>query len=153
MHTFLSFPVPATCSACLILLDLITQNTGHESSLFLLGPACLSSGSTSALKVYCAYPTLSSAQIQYPWVSYKETEVPEWGCVYIFWFHKRFPKKVVALSSQCLAAASNMLHCFSLHLAESAGWISTKQAHNSQMSCHRSMSSEEWNCHFYLMPA
>jgi hypothetical protein len=85
-----------------------------------------SSGSTSALKAYCAYPKLSSAQIQYPWVSYKETEVPEWGCAYIFWFHKHFPKNVVALSSQCLAAASNMLHCFSLHLAESAGCFTTK---------------------------
>jgi hypothetical protein len=41
-----------------------------------------------------------------------------------------------------------MLHCFSLHLAESARWISTKQAHSLQMSSHWSMSSEDCNCHF-----
>jgi hypothetical protein len=82
----------------------------------------LSSGSTSAIKAYCA--TLNFHQhIQYPCVSYKETEVPECGCVYIFWFKKRFPKHVVALWSRCLAAASDMLHCFSLHPAESAGWM------------------------------
>jgi hypothetical protein len=91
-------------------------------------------------------PKLSSAQIQYPCVSYKETEVPECGCAYIFWFKKRCPKNIIALSSQCLAAASNMLHCLSLHLAESAGWISTEQAHSSQMSYHWSMSSESCNC-------
>jgi hypothetical protein len=33
------------------------------------------------------------------------------------------PKDVIALTSQCLAAADNMLHCFSLLPAESAGWI------------------------------
>jgi hypothetical protein len=115
---------------------------------FFLGPVCLSSGSTSAFKAYCAYPKLSSAQIQYPCVSYKETEVPEWGCAYIFWFNKQFPKKVVALSSQCLTAASDMLHRFILHPADSAGWISTEQAHSLQISSHWSMSSENCNCHF-----
>ena len=31
LRAFISFPVCATCTASLILLDLITQNTGHES--------------------------------------------------------------------------------------------------------------------------
>jgi hypothetical protein len=115
---------------------------------FYLGPVCFGLPKHSAFKAYCAYPKLSSAQINYPCVSYKETEVPEWGCAYIFWFNKRFPKNVVALSSQCLAAAGDMLHCFSLHLTESAGWISTKQAYSSQMFSHWSMSSENCNCHF-----
>ena len=44
-----------------------------------------------------------------------------------------FPK----LTSQRLAAAGDVLHCFNLHLAKSAGWISTKPAHDSQMSSHR----------------
>ena len=65
----------------------------------------------------------------------------------IFWFNKWFPKDIVALTSQRLAAAGDMLHCFSLFLAESAGWIPTKQAHDSQMSSYRSMSSEDCNCH------
>ena len=39
-----------------------------------------------------------------------------------------------------------MLHCFNLHLAESAGWIPTKQAHYSQMFSYRSMSSEDCDC-------
>jgi hypothetical protein len=30
-----------------------------------------------SLEAYCVYPKLSSAQIQYPCLSYKETEVPE----------------------------------------------------------------------------
>jgi hypothetical protein len=35
----------------------------------------------------------------------------------------KFPKKFVALMSQCLAAARDMLHYFGLLPAESAGWI------------------------------
>jgi hypothetical protein len=101
-----------------------------------------------SLVAYCSTLNCHSAQIQYPCVFYKETEVLKWGCAYIFWFNKQLPKNVVALTSQCIAAASDMLHCFSLHLAESAGWIPTKQARNSQMSSYRSMSSEDCNCHF-----
>ena len=100
-----------------------------------------------SLEAYCATLNCHSAQIQYPCVSSKETEFPEWGCAYIFCFNKRLPKDV-ALTSQRLAAAGDVLHCFSLHLAESARWISTKQAHNSQMSSYRNMSSEDCNCHF-----
>jgi hypothetical protein len=45
----------------------------------------------------------------------------------------------MALRSQRLAAANNTLHCFSLHPAESAGWIPIKQAHNIQVPPHRSL--------------
>ena len=41
-----------------------------------------------------------------------------------------FPK---TLTSQRLAVANNMLHCFSLHPAESSGWIPIKQTHNVQV--------------------
>ena len=51
-------------------------------------------------------------------------------CVYIFWINQRLPKDVVALTSQRLAAVGDMLHCFSLHPAESVGWIPIKQAYN-----------------------
>jgi hypothetical protein len=46
---------------------------------------------------------------------------------YIFWFDKRVSKDITALTSQCLAAANDMPHCFSLLPAESAGWIPIKQ--------------------------
>jgi hypothetical protein len=97
--------------------------TFHDHNFFFLGPVCISSGSTSSFKAYCAYPQFLTAQIHYPSVSYKETEVPKWGCAYFFWFHNRFPINIIALSSQCLAATSDMLHCFSLHPAESAYFI------------------------------
>jgi hypothetical protein len=45
-----------------------------------------------------------------------EAKVPYWGCAYIFWFSNQFPKYVRALTSQHLAAAYNMLHCFRLIL-------------------------------------
>jgi len=44
-------------------------------------------------------------------------------------FEKQVPKDVIALTSQYLAAENNMLHCFSLLPAESASWITIKQAH------------------------
>jgi hypothetical protein len=44
---------------------------------FFLGPVCISSGSTSAFKAYCAYPKFLTAQIHNPCGSYKETEVPK----------------------------------------------------------------------------
>jgi hypothetical protein len=48
------------------------------SAILLLLRACLLKLQKHlSLKAYCAYPKLSSAQIQYPCVSYKETEVPE----------------------------------------------------------------------------
>jgi hypothetical protein len=43
---------------------------------FFLGPVCISSGCTSAFEAYCAHPNLLIAQVHYPRVSYKETEVP-----------------------------------------------------------------------------
>jgi hypothetical protein len=56
--------------------------TGPEGSrrcllLLLLRARLLKLQKHLGLKAYCAYPKLSSAQIQYPCVSYKETEVPE----------------------------------------------------------------------------
>jgi hypothetical protein len=50
--------------------------------------------------------------------------------------------------NQHLTAANNMLHCFSLHPAKSAGWIPIKQAHDIQVLPYRSMSHEDWNYHF-----
>jgi hypothetical protein len=66
----------------------------------------------------------------------------------MFWFSKQLPKDILALTSQRLAAADTMLHCFGLHPAESAGWILIKQAHNIQVPPHRSMSCEDRNYHF-----
>jgi hypothetical protein len=40
-----------------------------------------------------------------------------------------FPKNIAALTSQCLAAARDMLHCFGLLPAESAVWIPIEKAH------------------------
>jgi hypothetical protein len=71
---------------------------------------------------------IHSAQIQQPCAFYEEAKVSYWGCAYFFWFEKQIPKNIVALTSQRLAAANNMLHCFSLLPAESAGWIPIKQA-------------------------
>jgi hypothetical protein len=45
-----------------------------------------------------------------------------------------------------------VLRSFSLHPAESTGWIVIKQANGKQVSSYRSMSSEERYCQFYLMP-
>jgi hypothetical protein len=58
------------------------------------------------------------------------------------------PKDVIALTSQCLAAANNMLHCFSLLPAESACWIPIKGAHSIQVPSYRSMSRADSNYHF-----
>jgi hypothetical protein len=49
----------------------------------------------------------------------------------------------MALTSQRLAAADYMLHCFSLLPAESAGWIPIKQAHNIQVPPYRGMSCKD----------
>jgi len=53
------------------------------------------------------------------------------------------------LTSQRLAAANNVLHCFSLHPAESADWIPIKQAHNTEVPSYRSMPCEDRSYHFY----
>jgi hypothetical protein len=62
-----------------------------------------------------------SAQIQQPCAFYVEANVSYWGCAYLFWFDNEIPKNVVALTNQLFAAANNMLHCFGLLPAESAG--------------------------------
>jgi hypothetical protein len=69
------------------------------------------------------------------------------GCTYIFRFDKPVPKDVIALTSQRLAAANNMLHCSSLLPAESAGWIPIEQARSIQVPSYRSMSCEDRNYH------
>jgi hypothetical protein len=71
---------------------------------------------------------IHSAQIQQPCAFYEEVNVSYWGCAYIFWFDKQIPKNTAALTSQRLAAANNMLHCFSLLPAESVGWLHIKEA-------------------------
>jgi hypothetical protein len=47
----------------------------------------------------------------------------------IFWFDIRIPNDIKALTTQHLAAADNVLHCFNLLPAESAGRIPFKQSH------------------------
>jgi hypothetical protein len=44
--------------------------TFSRTAFFFLGPVCISYGSTSAFKAYCAYPKFLTAQIHYPCVSY-----------------------------------------------------------------------------------
>jgi hypothetical protein len=46
------------------------------------------------------------------------------------------------MASQGLAAANNMVHYFSLHLAKSTVWITIKQAYNTRVLLHRSMAHE-----------
>jgi hypothetical protein len=73
--------------------------------------------------------------------------------MYVCWFNNQIPKNIKALTNQSLAAANNVLHCFSLLLAESASRIPFKQAHDTQVRSHRYMSGENSNYHFELMPA
>jgi hypothetical protein len=49
----------------------------------------------------------------------------------------------MALTSQRLALADNMLHCFRLHPAKFAGWIPIKQTHNIQVPPYRGMSCKD----------
>jgi hypothetical protein len=62
------------------------------------------------------------------------------------------PKNVVALTSQRLAAANNMLHCFGLLPAESAGWIPIKLAHSIQVPSYSGMSPEDGKSQSQEMP-
>jgi hypothetical protein len=78
--------------------------------------------------------SVHSAQIQQPCAFYVEAEVSYWGRAYFFWFEKQIPRNVVALTSQRLAAAINMLHCFGLIPAVSAGWIPIEQAHRKMVT-------------------
>jgi hypothetical protein len=55
----------------------LNPNDSYFFFFFFLGAICISSGSTSAFKAYCAYPKFLTAQIHYSCVSYKETEVPK----------------------------------------------------------------------------
>jgi hypothetical protein len=59
---------------------------------YYLGPVCFSSGSTSAFKAYCATLNSRSAQIHYPCVSYKETEVLSEAVLTSFGSTNGFPK-------------------------------------------------------------
>jgi hypothetical protein len=60
---------------------------------------------------------------------------------------------MVALTSQYLAAAHDVLHYFGLLPAESAGWIPVKQAHGIQVPSYRGMSREDGNCQSQDVPA
>ena len=52
------------------------------------------------------------------------------------------------LTSQRLATANNVLHCFRLHPTESADSIPIKQAHNIELPPYRSMPFEDHSYHF-----
>ena len=58
------------------------------------------------------------------------------------------PKTKVALTSQCLATANNVLHCFGVHPTKSADCIPIRQAHSVQVPPYRSMPCVDRNCHF-----
>jgi hypothetical protein len=83
-------------------------------------------GWTTASGLLCNPKILHSAQIQQPCVSNKEAEVPNWGCAYVFWFDNLIPKDIEAPTSQHLAVTDNLLHCFGILPAESAGRIPLK---------------------------
>jgi hypothetical protein len=73
-------------------------------------------------------------------------------CLYV-WFNKQVPKDFAGLMTQHITAAHNMLHCFRLLSAESAGIITFKQPHDIQVLSYSSMFCEDHNCHLKLMPA
>jgi hypothetical protein len=104
-------------------------------------------GLTAGSKVHGG-PKWHHYYFRYSCGSYEETKVPNWGCAYLFWFKNWITKNIIVLSCQCLAAAGDMLHCFSLQPAKSAGWIPNVQAHSLQMSSYLSMYSEICSCHF-----
>jgi hypothetical protein len=58
-----------------------------------------------------------SAGTHQPGLSYTYTQRPY---LYVFWFNKELTKEIIMLRSQGLAAANNMVHCFSIHVAKSA---------------------------------
>jgi hypothetical protein len=64
-------------------------------------------------------------------------------CLFLLVRQADSQKTLVALTSQRLAAANNMLHCFGLLPAESAGWIPIKHADSIQVPSYRGMSRED----------
>jgi hypothetical protein len=99
-----------------------------------LGPVSLCPGCTSAFGLL--YSPKYSNQHRF------NSPVPL-CCANICWFDKWVPKDIIALASQRLAAADNMLHCFSLLPAASAGRIPFTQAHDIQVPSYRSLSCED----------
>jgi hypothetical protein len=91
---------------------------------FLLGPVSIDAPvCTAAFEVYCAALNTRFSPDSTASASYKEAEVLYCGCTNVCWFNRQAPKDIIALASQCLAVARNMLYCFYLLPAESAGWI------------------------------
>jgi hypothetical protein len=81
--------------------------------VFFLGPLCIGSGCTSPFKAYCA--TLNIYQhgfIISVSLTKRQTSLTE-AVLNSFGSASYFPK-ILALSSQCITAASDELHCFSL---------------------------------------
>jgi hypothetical protein len=70
---------------------------------------------------------INSAQIPYPRASYEEAEVPDGGCTYVCRFKDKISKNIIALTSQSLAAANNVLYCFNVPPAEPAEGIPYEQ--------------------------
>ena len=58
------------------------------------------------------------------------------------------PKDTIALSSQRLTTANNVLHCFGLHPTKSADWIPIKQTHSVQVPPYRSVHCVGCSYHF-----
>jgi hypothetical protein len=67
-------------------------------------------------------------------------------CLFLLVRRTDLQKRCSADESQRLAAANNILHCFGLLPAESAGWIPVKQAHSIQVPSNRG------NCQSQEMP-
>jgi hypothetical protein len=124
----------------------VLLTTVHSSSSS--GPLSLCRKCTSALGLLCNPKYSHQYRFHKPAPLIKRHRSLTEAALYIFWFDKRVPKDVIALTSQCPAATGNVLHCFSLYPAESAGWIPTKQAHSIQVPSYRSMSCQDRNYHF-----
>jgi hypothetical protein len=73
-------------------------------------------------------------------------------CLFLLVRQADSQKNVVALTSQRLAAANNMLHCFGFLPAESAVWIPIIQAHSIQVPSYRGMSRKDGNCQSQEVP-
>jgi hypothetical protein len=118
-----------------------------SSYYYSLGPVSLCPGCTSALGLLCSPKHSIQHRFSNPVPLIKRQRSLTEAVLISFGSAVNFPK-TLALMSQHLAAAGNMLHCFSLHPAESAGCIPIKQAHNTQVLSHRNMSCEDRNYHF-----
>jgi hypothetical protein len=83
-----------------------------------LGPVCVNAlASTTAHGLLWDPKYFNSAQTPQPLALYEEAEVPDWDCTYVCRFNDQTPKNI-AMASQSLAAAYNVMYCFSIPPAD-----------------------------------